>query len=277
MSQKTRAKYGYLTYNDMLIRITDGELDAYDIVYTKDTRETFVITPELEPMSIKSRVYVFDSTIEAEEYLNSTTDAYVGQIISVLYGDTYRGYIVNESSDKYYVVPLYAHPEPIDYNTLGNKPITSLTGTLEDTIIISSLDIGTYSINGRYKITESDVTVHLNPNYNLFLIDKTEEQITIKIISSTEIINYVIVDDEIVKNDKIITEEFLKEKGYATVSYVDGKIATLDVITKEEAETYISTIVNEKFETALNDKIDERIDAKIQSANDDQIASLFKN
>ena len=39
---QNRAKFGYLAYNDMLQKITDGVLDQHDVVFTKDTKETFI-------------------------------------------------------------------------------------------------------------------------------------------------------------------------------------------------------------------------------------------
>ena len=39
----TRAKFGFLAYDDMLSRIAEGTLDAYDIVFSKDTKQVFII------------------------------------------------------------------------------------------------------------------------------------------------------------------------------------------------------------------------------------------
>ena len=36
MTSSNRAKFGYLTQEDMLLRIAEGQLDAYDIVFTKE-------------------------------------------------------------------------------------------------------------------------------------------------------------------------------------------------------------------------------------------------
>lgn len=40
----TRAKFGYLTYKDMVAKIADKKLDEYDICYTKDTHECYIIS-----------------------------------------------------------------------------------------------------------------------------------------------------------------------------------------------------------------------------------------
>ena len=42
----TRVKFGYLSYEDMLQRISDKKLNAYDFVFGKDTREYYTIKGE---------------------------------------------------------------------------------------------------------------------------------------------------------------------------------------------------------------------------------------
>ena len=74
---ESRAKYAYLSYDGMISKIADGTLDGYDIVYCSDTHENYVISPELQPLSVRSRVYVFDSVEEANTQLNINTDTYI--------------------------------------------------------------------------------------------------------------------------------------------------------------------------------------------------------
>ena len=65
-----RIKFAYLTYDDMLSKIDSGDLNEYDIIYSKDQYVTYLITEELKPLQLRSRVYVFDSVSEAEIKLN---------------------------------------------------------------------------------------------------------------------------------------------------------------------------------------------------------------
>ena len=44
-----RAKYGYMSSASIPLKIQSGEIDAYDIVYTTDTHDIYVISPALEP------------------------------------------------------------------------------------------------------------------------------------------------------------------------------------------------------------------------------------
>lgn len=265
------SRLAYLTYDDMLQKIQTKELDEYDIIYSKDRLITYLISENLEPIEIHSRVYIFNSIEEAEIKLNDATDTYIGQIVSILYDDTYRGYIVNQKNDRYIVIPLWEYPEPIDYNTLGNLPITNLIGTLEKPIIVSELESGIYKISGRYKITQTDLTVYLNPNINIFIIDKTDEIISIKKISNEEIIDYSVKNDIVSKTNLTITEDYLIKNGYTTTTYIDKKIEALNVSLREDIQKYIDEVIGDKF----NSIIDERIDRKILSATNEDIRSLF--
>ena len=150
----TRAKFGFLTYEDMLAKIVEGTLDAYDIIFSKDTKQVFIINDNLEPVAMRSKVYVYDTVEEANEALNTNTDTYEGQVVSIKDGDVYYGYIVNkDAKGAYFVRPLYEHAEPIDYNTLGNKPIENLMGTFNTPIILVDLPTGLYNICGKFKVT----------------------------------------------------------------------------------------------------------------------------
>ena len=86
-----RTKFAYLTYGDMLSKLESGEINEYDIIYSKDQYVTYLITEDLQPLQLRSRVYVFDSISEAETKLNESTDTYIGQVVAILDNDTYRG------------------------------------------------------------------------------------------------------------------------------------------------------------------------------------------
>jgi len=275
---QNRAKFAYLSYDDMLQRITNGELDQHDAIFTKDSKETYIITPDLTPMPIKSRVYVFNSISEAEMAINANTDTYEGQIVSILEGNKYSGYVVNKNtmrrSNQYTVVPL-SDTSNIDYDTLGNKPIVNLVGASDSPIIVSALSSGTYSIKGHYKVSDIDTTTYLNPNVNLFIVEQTDDSVLIKKISSNEIVDYEVVDNITTKTNQIVTEEYLKQKNFVTTTYVDEKIAALDFVKKDEVATYVDNLVKSILDAELDERIDKRIDEKIISVSDEQILSLF--
>ena len=63
-------KFGWLTKEEMLQAISDGKLNQYDICFTKDTHEEYIINSSLEPISIKSRLRIFSSVDVAIEEIN---------------------------------------------------------------------------------------------------------------------------------------------------------------------------------------------------------------
>lgn len=276
MTSSNRAKFGYLTKADMLLKIAEGQLDSYDIVFTKDSKETYIITENLEPSALRSKVYVFDSVPEAEEALNAATDTYAGQIVSVLYKDTYRGYIVNQQNDLYYLIPLYATPEPIDYDTLGNRPIINMVGTFDAPIVISKLETGLYSVKGQYTIAPDISTKYSSATGTLFMVEHSNDGKTyMKKISADDIVQYV-VSGGVTKSNVYVTKEYLDSHGFATVSYVDEKIAGLDYVTKEESQTYIDQQINQTLSSNIEQQVDIAIDKKIVETSDEHIEELFE-
>ena len=275
---KTRAKYGYLSYEDMLTRISDGILDEYDIVFTTDTKECYVITPELIPSPIRSKVYVYNSVDEAESAINNNADTYIGQIVSVWYKDAYRGYVVNtnktRNTSSYSLTPLAELTEEIDYNTLGNKPIINIVGTLEEPINLSTLSDGIYSIKGQYKVSDNEETVFLAASNILFIIEKDEQIVYIKKITSGEIVDYKIEND-IVSSSSVVTKEYLEEQGYVTEQYINDKFSVLDYLTKEEAKGYIQELIETTLGEELDEVIDKKIDEKILPTEQEEITILF--
>ena len=250
-----RAKNGYMRYASIEAKIQSGEIDAYDVIFTTDTHESYVISPDLEPWVVRSRVYVFDSVEDANTQLNANADTYVGQIVAILCNNTYRGYIVNSVDGQFTVTPLWENTEQIDYNTLGNRPIVNLEGTLGNTIIVDELGNGIYNIKGQYKIDSSDITLNISANEILFMVEKSDDSIKIKQISHDNITDYLVLDG-VITSDTYITSEYLSQRDYATKEYVDIKIAALQESINENVREYIADIVNEQLGIVLDEKIE---------------------
>lgn len=270
MAKKTnRAKFGYLNYDEIVTRIEKGELTVFDIIYTKDTHETVLITPEFELLSLKSKVYCYPDVNTAESMLNKATDSYPGQIVSILSGEEYLGYIVNQTTGGiFYVTPLSSKSNAnLDYNTLGNKPIINLVGTYEEPILVESLEDGTYLIKGQYKISKQIETIYLSVSGDLCIVETIKDIIYIKRITSKEIIDYVITENN-VEISTIATIAYIENCGYATEKYVDEKIVALNYITREEVENYVTEViensVNEIIELKVNEKLNDMIEEKVE-------------
>ena len=276
-SAKNRSRYGYLNLADIQDRIDSGKLDAYDLIYTKDTHECYILTEDLKQVPIKSRVYQFPTEEEALLYLNAATDTYEGQLVAIKKNNRYKAYIVNKDDEDLWCVTLLSDvDEEIDYNSLGNRPITNLSGTLANPVIVENLENGIYSIYGQYKVFDSIDTIFSSYENHIFLVEKSETETHIKDISSTDVITYSLVGDEI-HQDKLVTSKFLEDNNYVTDSDLDKKLQTLDVLTKTEASEYIEQAVNSYLDSKLDSAIDQKLDEKIIETADTEIADLFKD
>jgi len=273
----TRAKWAYLSYDSIQQKIDEGVLDAYDIIYTKDSHENVVISPELEIWSVKSRIYTFDSVDEANVSLNKNTDTYKGQIVAILNNDKYSAYIVNQDlNSTYSATPLSA--DNIDYNTLGNRPVENLVGTLNIPIIIATLNTGAYKIKGQYKIHDGEETVYLSADGDLFLIEDTDVGKCIKRFTKDTINDFIITDNSIEKKT-YITDKYLEANGYTTTGYVDDKIAAFEESIKADIEAYVARTVEEvitqKVDTIIDERLDVKLNEKIEEVPSNEITTLF--
>jgi hypothetical protein len=270
----TRAKWAYLSYDSMVAKIQDGTLDSYDVCYCPDTKENYIISPELEPWAVRSKVYVFSTIEEANTQLNINTDTYIGQIVSILNGDVCKGYIVNKNTDGSYYVDAITS-DNIDYNVLGNRPIVNIVGTLDETIIITTLSPGLYKVKGQYKISDlEEETTYLSVDGDLFLVDTDY----IKRITKDFINNYIINEDSIIK-ETYVTDKYLENKGYTTTNYVDSKVAALEESIKADIQSYVEStvedVITQKVDTIIDERLDVKLEEKIQPVSNDDVTSLF--
>lgn len=107
MSTSTRSKMAYIQKAEIETKLFDGALDSYDIIFTSDTHECYIISPDLNPLLVRAKILLFDSVEAAEEALNASDEAYVGQIVGVLEDGAYQGCIVNSGENGFYVSFLH--------------------------------------------------------------------------------------------------------------------------------------------------------------------------
>lgn len=277
MERKLRVKFLYLTYEDMLQRIQNGAIDQNDVIFGKDTRETYIISNDLIPVPMRSKVYVFDSIANANTALNTNTDTYKGQIVSILNNDKYSAYMVNQDPNGvYFATALSA--ENIDYNTLGNRPIENLVGTLDSPIMISNLDTGMYKVKGQYKISSTDITTYLSTDGDLFIIEASATEKFIKRFTKDTIQDYVISDGGVEKK-VYVTDKYLIDNGYSTTTYVDSKLTAFEETIRQDIQTYVEQTVEQVIEQKVDAIIDERLDAKlderIKGSTDEEVQNFF--
>lgn len=277
--KRNRVKYAFINYKDIQTKIDNGDIDEYDIVFTKDTHEQYLIKDDLSLLNIKSRIYCFNSIVSAKEALNSNTDTYEGQIVAIADNDfgVYHGYIVNRVGEEYTVTSLADSGNSIDYDTLAHRPICNKTGTLANPLIIGNLDNGLYSVSGEYKLFDEYPTIFSSSINHLFLVEKSETESYIKDISAKEIITYKLINGEVSKSE-LLTQQYLEDNHYITENDFDAKIAILEYITKAEASEYVKQIITEYLDGNLGNIIDTKIDEKISTliVEDTEIEHLFK-
>lgn len=274
----TRAKWAYLSYDSIQPKIDEGILDQFDVIYTSDSHENLIITPDLTLWSVRSRIYVFNSVEDANIQLNINTDTYIGQIVSIIIDEVCKGYIVNKDREgSFYVEALTA--DNIDYNTLGNRPVENLVGTLDEPVIITELNSGTYKIKGQYKISDDYGTVFLSSDGDLFLTEKTSTENRIKRITKDTIQDFVISDSDIVKRT-YITDEYLTGCGYTTTEYVDNKVLALEESIREDIEAYVEQtvedVITQKVDAIIDERLDIKLDERIQETTNEEVEDLFK-
>ena len=164
--------------------------------------------------------------------------------------------------------------EPGDYNTLGNRPIDNLNGTLDIPIIVENLQTGIYKITGQYKISLNDETTYLTTNETLFFVLQGKE-ISIRKITSHDILSYVISENSIISETSIPTSQWIIDQGYATETYVNEKIAALDFITRDEVNQYVKNAIDENFDDLIDKKIDKKLNESFGDVEDSDISNLF--
>ena len=277
MANELRVKFGYLYYDEIPTRIENGDIDVNDIIFTRDTHETLIISDDLSLVPMKSKVYVFDSVADANTALNTNTDTYKGQIISILNNDKYSAYIVNQDPNGvYFATALSA--DNIDYNTLGNRPIENLVGTLDSPIMISNLDTGMYKVKGQYKISSTDITTYLSTDGDLFIIEVSATEKFIKRFTKDTIQDYVISDSGVEKK-VYVTDKYLTNNGYSTTTYVDNKLVAFEETIRQDIQTYVEQTVEQVIEQKVDEIIDERLDAKlderIKGSTDEEVQNFF--
>ena len=156
-------------------------------------------------------------------------------------------------------------------NELEVIGIPELTGTPENELILSALQDGIYQIRGQHKITADDPTVYFSMTPVIGLIQTIDGKKKIKRITADEIMDYVIEEDLSVTRDVIVTESYLKSKGYADEEYVDRKIAAMEAVILEEVETALPEMIT----PIVRPVVEQVVDETVQDIDEDDIDDLF--
>lgn len=154
-------------------------------------------------------------------------------------------------------------------NQLEVIGIPELTGTIQNKIILSTLDDGLYQVRGQHKITADHPTTYDSSSFILVVVQTINEGKKVTRIASDEVVRYEIGDDLSVTEDAYVTESYLKDNEYVTDEYVDDKIEILKHELEDEIEELVEPVVQPMVEDIIN--------REIQPEDDENIRNLFDN
>ena len=138
----------------------------------------------------------------------------LGQIVSILVDDKYKGYIVNrDSQGSYYVNKLTE-------DDISKNGIVYLKGTLSNKLIIFELGEGIYSIEGQYQIVP-DGTVYMTGGKELFICSNG----SVHHVNGNSIEKYTVADDGTVNIETYLTSADLSQ--YMTITDAQQIISDL--------------------------------------------------
>lgn len=245
------SRIAYANYEDIEAAITAGKLNANDIVFCKDTHEVILIKDDLSYYPLQSKTYVFDSEDDALDALNTATDTYEGQIVSIKgTSGAYGTYVVNKSGDQFQVVSVASSSISFDYNQAFHKPVTNVVGDSFDPAIIADLSNGVYRVTGTYKVAGSSVESVTTTGGHVAIIETVGSVKYIRLITAQRIYDYAVATDGTITGTYVVTKEWLDDHSYATQTYVDRVIA--DVV-ESEIENTLTTSFIEATDTELQE------------------------
>lgn len=274
------SKFIYANYDEIQNGIHEGTIDVNDILYTKDTHENVIVSPDYTIYPVQCRVYRFNDTTSANEILNKNTDTYAGQIVAILGSKgNYSAYIVNKRPTGLFAVdPLNINDSnvTIDYDLLGNRPIINLNGEMFNPIILNTQSNGIYKVKGSYKISSDFDTVFYGGESYLFMIEHQEDgSVMIKRIGVGEITDFIVTTDGQVTSSAVPTTKWMEEQGYVTENYVYSLINNMNLITKDEIEQYVTEVVNNSVTIMVQNAVTEEFDKRFQPATEREALDIF--
>ncbi len=223
-------------------RITDGKVVNYTRPFT------------LADADVLNRTFITVDTIEQRDNLdpNKMID---GRLLRVNDVGGVPMYYRWDSTEKSWVKEDFG----------GSAGIPRVVGTAENPIILAKLEPGLYRVLGTYKISPNTrTTTFTSIEHIVFVSD--DEDVNIKIITDSDITDYIVSEDEVAFIDKYATQEYVADN-YTTTVYVDNKIAAL--------EAQISQIISE-FDERVLEIVNERLDVALDRVSDEYIDNLFE-
>ena len=172
--------------------------------------------------------------------------------------------IIGNLEDKSTVVDYI---NSLSYNTLSDKPIINMIGSLNAPVYISSLDDGIYKIKGQFIIGGSNTTVNSSPEDTFFLVSHNpdiQNKMTITKIQGGSITLYFLESDGTFRTDRYITEEWVKAQNFMSAN------SAKEYITQAIQET-----VSDVIDQTLDEKLDSALDKKLGGISTEELNNIF--
>lgn len=109
-------RLGYGNESAIHAALESGKLDGSDLIITKDTgRIAFVRPSDKSVLFAKYKLETFDSEENAKKYAASDLSAYAGELISVLVGDKYKTYRLQQEESGFEIEDINADVDTKQY------------------------------------------------------------------------------------------------------------------------------------------------------------------
>lgn len=172
--------------------------------------------------------------------------------------------IIGNLEDKSTVVDYI---NSLSYNTLSDKPIINMIGSLNAPVYITSLEDGIYKIKGQFIIGGSNTTVNSSPEDTFFLVSHDpdiQNKMTITKIQGGSITLYFLESDGTFRTDRYITEEWVKAQNFMSAN------SAREYITQAIQET-----VSDVIDQTLDGKLDSALDKKLGGISTEELNNIF--
>lgn len=133
-------------------------------------------------------------------------------------------------------------------NELEVIGIPEFTGTLEEPIILSSLNDGIYQVKGIHKVISDAGTTFSSASFIIVIIQTIDGEQKIRRITADEIYDYTVSNGEITHETTQVTTDYLDEHGYVTEDVVDSKIQAMEASMQAYIENRVPEIIDESLD-----------------------------
>lgn len=232
-------------------QITNIQTVGTELVFYSNEDVLFTFDISMSPDDKRAIIQEIINTINLDEYAKSAD-------ISRLLDD-----IVGDLGDKNTIVDYI---NSLSYNTLLDKPITNVIGTLSSVVNISSLDDGIYKVKGQFTIGGKHTTIQSSPDDTFFIVSHNDDSsVVITQLQGKSIKIFFIGIDGSYSSDRYITENWITEQ---------------DFISSATVREYVREIVAETIVDVIDQTLDERLDltldGKFSGIDSSELHKLFQ-